>query len=222
MKSGSEPRTLLAAALYAGLALAYSWPILPSFASSLPSRYRRSWTQHLDSLVELAGRAADNAVVERADERSARGALAFSETLLGLTPVSLPLLLAGVPPVAVYNVVFLISMPACAPAAHVLARRLTGREDAAILAGLAFGFSPCRLGQISCAVAGRLLDAAWIVRTAHLARPAALAVPRTGSDVPADQRPDLRVPAGLLFGAVILWIAWFVRSWLWRGRGRAA
>ena len=52
-------------------------------------------------------------------------------------------------PVAAYNVVFAVSFPLCALAAWALARELTGRADAALVAGLAFMLAPYRAQQLS-------------------------------------------------------------------------
>lgn len=200
--------------LYAGLALVYCWPILLSFGSRLPSDSGdpglNTWILWWNSQAVPLTAAWWNAPIYF----PLQGAFAFSETLLGLAPVSLPLLFAGVAPVAVYNVIFLIAIPASALAAHVLAKRLTGRDDAALLAGLAFGFSPYRLGQMSHL---QLLVACWM--------PLGLWALHTYLD---RRRARYLVLAGIcwlinaltsgylmVFFAVlvILWIAWFVRSW---------
>src|SRR6185295_9973282 len=78
----------------------------------------------------------------------AHGAFAFSETCLGLAPLTTPLQWLGASPVVTYNITYIISFPAAALAAHALAHRLTGRHDAAFLAGLAFGFNPYRASQM--------------------------------------------------------------------------
>jgi len=78
----------------------------------------------------------------------APNAFALSESLLGLTPLTTPLILAGVPPVAAYNVVFLLAGPLSALGAYLLAWRLTRRRSAALIAALAFGFSPYRIAQL--------------------------------------------------------------------------
>ncbi|MEZ5318969.1 MAG: hypothetical protein R2752_16330 [Vicinamibacterales bacterium] len=77
-----------------------------------------------------------------------KDALALSETLIGLTPFTTPLQWLGAGPVLTHNVTLLLSYPATALAAHALAHRLTGRHDAALLAGLSFGFSPWRAAQL--------------------------------------------------------------------------
>lgn len=75
------------------------------------------------------------------------GALAFSEVLLGLSPITTPIQLLGGGPMAAYNVAFVLTFPLSALAAHALAYRLTGRHDAAFLAGLIYGFNPFRVGH---------------------------------------------------------------------------
>ena len=50
-------------------------------------------------------------------------------------------------PLLAYNVAVLLSFPLCGIAAYALAFELTGRHDAAWLAGLAFAFSPYRANE---------------------------------------------------------------------------
>jgi hypothetical protein len=78
----------------------------------------------------------------------ATGALALSETFLSISPLTSPLQWLGVTPVVTYNIAFLLSFPLTALAAHALARRLTGRHDAAFIAGIALAFSPWRAAQM--------------------------------------------------------------------------
>jgi hypothetical protein len=200
-------------ALYVGLALAYCWPMLVSFGRALPSD---SGDPGLNTWILWWS---SQAVPLTAHWWNApmffplQGALAFSETLLGIAPVSLPMLFAGIPPVGVYDIVFLISIPATAIAAHLLARRLTGRDDAALLAGLAFGFNPYRGGQMSHL---QLLVACWM--------PLGLLALHNYLD---RRRTRYLMLAGvcwlfnaltsgylMLFFAILIaiWIAWFVRS----------
>ena len=76
------------------------------------------------------------------------GALALSEHLLGVSLVASPLQWLGADPVTAYNIVFLLSFPLCAVAAHALAFTLTARHDAAAVAGLAFAFNPYRTSHL--------------------------------------------------------------------------
>jgi hypothetical protein len=75
------------------------------------------------------------------------GALAFSEVLLGLSPITTPIQWLGGSPIAAYNVAFLLTFPLSALAAHALVHRLTGRHLPALIGGLIYGFTPFRIAH---------------------------------------------------------------------------
>ena len=136
------------AVFYGGLTVAYAWPIVAAIATTLPhdlgdpalNTWILWWNAHA---VPLTTRWWNAPIFFPQD-----GAFALSETLLALAPLTSPLQWVGASPVLAYNIVFLLSFPTAALAAHALAYRLTGRHDAALLAGLAFAFSPYRVAQI--------------------------------------------------------------------------
>ena len=138
----------LATALYVGVTLAYARPLLPLLSSALPNdtgdpglnTWIIWWNAHA---IPLTTRWWNGPIFF-----PAQGATALSETFLNLVPVSTPLQWAGLSAVLTYNILFLLSFPTAALAAHGLARRLTGRHDAALIAGLAFGFAPYRAAQM--------------------------------------------------------------------------
>ncbi|MCC7010636.1 MAG: hypothetical protein IT184_17635 [Acidobacteria bacterium] len=136
------------AALYTAIVLVYAWPLLPEISAALPKDpgdpALNAWILWWNSQAVPLTDGWWNAPIFF----PIRGALALSETLLGLTPLTTPLLWLGASPVTTYNIAFLISYPASALAMHALAYRLTGRHDAALLAGLAYGFHPYRVSQI--------------------------------------------------------------------------
>ena len=72
------------------------------------------------------------------------GVTAFTESLLGLWPIAAPAYWLTHSPIVAYNVTFFATWPLSAFAMYWLVRRLTARTDAAIVAGLAFGFTPYR------------------------------------------------------------------------------
>ena len=72
----------------------------------------------------------------------------FSETLLGVVPISAPVQWITGSPVVAYNVVFMLSFALSAAAAHLLCFELSGRHDASLIAGLAYGFCPYRIDQL--------------------------------------------------------------------------
>jgi hypothetical protein len=77
-----------------------------------------------------------------------RGAMALSEVLIGILPISLPVQALTGSPLAAYNAAFVLAFPLCALAAFALAYELTRDRAAAALAGIAFAFSPYRMSQL--------------------------------------------------------------------------
>jgi hypothetical protein len=75
----------------------------------------------------------------------APGVTALTENLLGLAPIASPLYWLTASPVVTYNLTLFATWPLSALAAYFLVRRLTGRTDAAVVAGFAFGFAPFRV-----------------------------------------------------------------------------
>jgi len=75
----------------------------------------------------------------------ASGITAFTENLLGLAPLSTPIYWITQNPVVTYNLTFFATWPLSAFAGYLLVRRLTGRTDAGLVAGFAFGFTPYRI-----------------------------------------------------------------------------
>ena len=138
----------LVAAVYVALTALYAYPLLGAMSTTLPhdvgdpglNTWIIWWNSQAWPLTERWW----NAPMFY----PATGALALSETFLSLSPLTTPLLRFGVSPVVTYNIAFLLSFPLTALAAHALARRLTGRHDAAFIAGLALAFSPWRAAQM--------------------------------------------------------------------------
>jgi len=138
---------LLAASAYTTLAVLLTWPLLIRLPSVLPhdlgdpvlNTWILWWNAHAVPLTAEWW----NAPIFWPTQ----GSLALSEHLLGISVLASPLQWMGVTPVSAYNVVFLLSFPLSAIAAHALGYTLTGRHDAAVVAGLAFGFNPYRIAQ---------------------------------------------------------------------------
>lgn len=144
-----ERRTwVLVAAIYVALTGVYAYPLLGAMSTTLPhdvgdpglNTWILWWNAHAWPLTERWW----NAPMFY----PATGALALSETFLSISPLTSPLQWFGLTPVVTYNIAFLLSFPLTALAAHALARRLTGRHDAAFIAGLALAFSPWRAAQM--------------------------------------------------------------------------
>lgn len=141
------------------------------------------------------------------------GALGLSEHLAGLGILTTPLQMAGASALTAYNVALILSFALSGYLASLLVYRLTGSRLAGVCAGLAFGFSPYRAGQLAHI---QVLTSHWM--------PLALLALHAYAD--GGRRIWLAVFAAswllqalsngyyLLFFPVLLalWIAWFGRS----------
>ena len=78
-----------------------------------------------------------------------RHTLAFSEHMLGIAILVAPVIWLTGNPILAYNIAFLLTFVIAGSGMYLLARELTGRRDAAFLAGLAFAFAPMRALHVS-------------------------------------------------------------------------
>ncbi len=76
------------------------------------------------------------------------GATTFTEHLLGVSLVASPIYWLTHNPLAAYNVSLFLTWPLSAFAVYLLVAFLTRREDAAILAGVVWAFTPYRLSEL--------------------------------------------------------------------------
>jgi hypothetical protein len=212
---GSSRRAWVAVTLfYIALTLGYAWRLLPVIGSALPNdtgdpglnTWIIWWNAHAIPLT--------NTWWNGPIFFPAPGAMALSETFLNLVPIATPMQWLGASAVLTYNVMYLLSFLTAALAAHALAHRLTGRHDAALVAGLAFGFAPYRAAQMPHL---QTLWACWMPL-------GLLALHRF---IATHRRRDLvlfgicwmlnGLATGyfLFFFSVLvgLWILWFARSW---------
>src|SRR5262245_15742521 len=72
------------------------------------------------------------------------GVTTLTENLLGMYPVASPVYWLTHNPLLAYNLTLFVTWPLSAFAVFWVVRALTGRAEAAFVAGLAFGFSPYR------------------------------------------------------------------------------
>jgi hypothetical protein len=75
--------------------------------------------------------------------------LALSEHLVGLSPLTTPLIWLSGSPLLAYNVAFLSTFMLSARGAYLLVQTVTRRHDVAFVAGLAYAFSPYRMSQLA-------------------------------------------------------------------------
>src|ERR1700676_3594798 len=124
---------LPASAFYVGLNIAVTWPLALNLPVVLPhdlgdpglNAWIIWWNAHVMPLTERWW--------DAPAFWPSHGALAFSETLLGLSPITAPIQWLGGGPIAAYNVAFLLTFPLSALAAHALVLPLSGRHDAGVI-----------------------------------------------------------------------------------------
>jgi len=138
---------LIAALCYVTFAIIQTWPLVSHLSEVLPNDLGdpvlNTWIIWWDAHAVPFTTRWWNAPIFYPSE----GALAFSEVLLGLTPITTPIQWLGGSPVTAYNVAFFLTFPLSALAAHALVYRLTGRHDAGAIAGLVYGFAPFRIAH---------------------------------------------------------------------------
>lgn len=137
-----------AAAVYSLLTLALTWPLPLRLTSAVPGDLGdpllNMWILWWNTqAVPLSG-----TWWNAPQFYPASWALGFSEHLLGLAPLTSPVLLLTRDPVLAYNLAFLLAFPLSALGAHFLAHTITRRHDLAVVAALAFAFAPYRIAQL--------------------------------------------------------------------------
>lgn len=144
------------------------------------------------------------------------GTVAFSDHRLGESLLAAPFQWLGFSPLTAYSIVFLATFPLCALAAHALAFTLTKRHDASALCGLAYGFSPYRVGHLAhlelLAAFGMPVALAALHLSLNNRRTRWIAVFAVALFV-----QGLSSSYYLLFFSVLiaLWMPWFIRRHSW-------
>ena len=121
---------LLVGAFYSALAVVHTWPLVAQLPDVLPHDLGdpglNAWIIWWNAqAVPLTERWWNGPIFFPSS-----GALAFSETLLGLLPITAPIQWFGGSPITAYNVAFLLTFPLSALAAHALAFPTTRRTCA--------------------------------------------------------------------------------------------
>jgi hypothetical protein len=144
-----SPKPLLILAGFLLLSIIWTWPV----AANLTSRIPHDSGDPVLNIWILWWNAQAAPLTERWWNPPMMwpmpGAMALSEHLLGLSVLATPLQLAGADAVTAYNVCLLLTYALSGFFTFLLVRHLTGSSLAGLCAGLAFGFSPYRAGQLS-------------------------------------------------------------------------
>lgn len=136
-------------ALYLALAVAMTWPLASRLTTAVADRgdpYIVAW------IIDWVCHALTHAPLDLYNAPifyPGRLTLAHSENLVGVALLVLPFHLAGVPPIAVYNLAMLIGFALSGYGMFVLARLITRSTAAALVAGVIFAFVPFKFDHIS-------------------------------------------------------------------------
>jgi hypothetical protein len=142
-------RHAAAAALFAALSIAITWPLLPNLGSAVAypgDPLINTWILDWDwyATFHRPAHLFDGNIFY-----PAKRSLAFSENLYGIALLLMPLRAAGVSAVAAYNIAMLLGYTACGFFAYLLAFELTADTWAAAVAGIFYAFVPFRFTHAS-------------------------------------------------------------------------
>jgi F5/8 type C domain len=206
----------LAAAALAVATCAYTWPLVTDLKGLVPHdkgdpllvTWILWWSTHAVPLTTAWWNAPAF--------YPSPGVLAFSENLLGLAPITAPIIALTHSPLAGYNAAFLLSYLFSGLAAYWLAFVLTRRHDASFVAAAAFAFAPYRLSHTQHL---QLLSSYWM--------PVAIGALHQYVAAPRWRWAALFAASWLLqalaCGYYLFFLSIFVLLWLaWFGSGRLA
>lgn len=141
---------VLVMAGFAALALAATYPLVRQLTTALPNDLGdpllNTWILAWDAgRLAHAFRGVWDAPIFFPYART----LAYSEHLIGIAIFTAPIEWATGNPVLAFNAAFIGSFVLAGGGMYLLARTLTGRRDAAFVAGLIFAFTPYRFAHIA-------------------------------------------------------------------------
>jgi hypothetical protein len=148
--------TLVIAGIYAAVTVGMTWPLAVGITRDVPAdlgdpllnMWILDWMAM--GIVRMASGSMSFADIWNANIFHPEPlALGFSEHLFGQALQMLPVYLASGNLILGYNVIFLSTYVLAALGMYLLALDLTGRRDAAFVAGLMFAFTPLRVTQLS-------------------------------------------------------------------------
>lgn len=149
-RSGGQREWLaIVAAAYLLIAAAYTWPLLPSLSSAIPSDSADPVFNASILRWNASVRPFSAAWWNAPHYFPTLGVAAFTENLVGLSLMASPIIWLSGNAIVAYNVAFFLTWPLSGVALFLLVRELTRRHDAAFLAGLAFAFTPYRTTEIA-------------------------------------------------------------------------
>jgi hypothetical protein len=160
MRTGGRAIPIVLATVALGaLTCAYTWPLLLNVRSLIPDDSNDpllvTWMLWWSTKAVPLTAAWWNAPAFY----PATGVFAFSEHMLGLAPITMPVMAATGSPLAAYNAAFFVSYVASGLGAYFLAFAVCRRHSAALVAAVAYAFAPYRLSH---AAHLQLLSSYWM------------------------------------------------------------
>ena len=146
-------------AFYLALAMAMTWPLatrLTTAVADLGDPFVNTW------IIDWVCHALTHAPLDLYDSPiyyPGRLTLAHSENLIGVALLVLPFHIAGVPPIAVYNIALLLGFALSGYGAFVLARVITRSNAASLVAGVIYAFVPFKFDHLSHL---QIISSGWI------------------------------------------------------------
>jgi hypothetical protein len=135
-------------AFYAVLAVAMTWPLATQLSTSVPdlgdpllNAWIVDWVCHALTHAPLA-------LFDAPIYHPAPDTLAFSEHMTGIALIVLPLHLAGLSALTVYNLALLLGFAFAGYGAFVLARVITGSTSASLIAGVVHAFASFKIAHV--------------------------------------------------------------------------
>jgi hypothetical protein len=161
------------ALLFVFAAIAHTWPLASDLGGHMQSGAdpkTMMWTQY-DLVRGLA--AGSSALFDGTAFHPYSRTIAVVDHQMGNAIVGVPLYLAGVRGVAIFNLLFLATFVLSGFTTYLLARELTGSSLAGIFAGLAFAFGPARIASLphSHLLATQWMPLALLMLHRYLRRP---------------------------------------------------
>ena len=200
---------------FSALVIVLLWPQVRQLRSvsdlgdPLFSVWRLAWVSHQLPRAPLALFDANQFHPERLT-------LTYSDAMLVPALMTAPLFWMGVHPVVVYNVLLLASFVLSGVAMFLLARALTGRIDAALIAGGLFALYPYRFEHYSHL---ELLMTMWMP-LALLGLHRTLAAGRLRDGLATGLAFALQTLSSLYYGCFLAVYLFVVGGAIWLGRGR--
>ena len=142
-------RELAAFGFFLVLAIVLTWPLaacLPTGTSDLGDPLLNTWIVDWDLYAMTH---APSQLYQATIFHPGKYPLAYSENMIGIAILALPFYLAGIPPLAIYNLMFILGFALCGYGAFVLVRVATGSAAAGIVSGVLYAFVPFRFDHMS-------------------------------------------------------------------------